>query len=98
MTPETIAIASIDASDRLRPVDPLKAEAISWAIEEKGLIQPVVVRADPAGAGYRLVAGAHRLAALVLLGRTELRVGAEIEILAFKSSPNIFIKNNFTNQ
>jgi len=97
MTPQTIAIASIDASDRLRPVDPLKAEAISAAIEEKGLIQPVVVRADPAGAGYRLVAGAHRLAALVLLGRTELRVGAEIVIREEESDDDARLSEIFEN-
>ena len=75
-----IQISDIDARDRLRPVDPLKVEAISAAIEEKGLIQPIVVRLRADGDGYQLIAGAHRLAALILLGKTELIIGAEVVI------------------
>lgn len=75
-----IQISDIDARDRLRPVDPLKVEAISAAIEEKGLIQPIVVRLRADGDGYQLIAGAHRLAALILLGATELIIGAEVVI------------------
>lgn len=75
-----IQISDIDARDRLRPVDLLKVEAISAAIEEKGLIQPIVVRLRADGEGYQLIAGAHRLAALSLLGKTELIVGAEVVI------------------
>lgn len=75
-----IQISDIDARDRLRPVDALKVEAISAAIEEKGLIQPIVVRLRADGEGYQLIAGAHRLAALTLLGKTELIVGAEVVI------------------
>lgn len=78
MTAKTIAISEIDASDRLQPVDALKVQAIAAAIEEKGLIQPIVVR--PEGGGYRLTAGGHRLAALILLGWLELTVGVHVII------------------
>lgn len=80
MTDQTIQISDIDARDRLRPVDALKVDAIAAAIEEKGLIQPIVVRLRADGDGYQLIAGAHRLAALILLDKTELRIGSEVVI------------------
>jgi ParB family chromosome partitioning protein len=83
MSQQTIAISQIDASDRLRPVDPLRVAAIAGSIEEKGLIQPMVVR--PLGAltengfaKYQLIAGGHRLAAVVDLGWTELELGKHV--------------------
>ncbi len=79
MTATTINIADVDASDRLRPVDLAHAELIAASIEEKGLIQPIVVR-PKAGAGYVLIAGAHRLYAMELLGWETLVVGETVII------------------
>lgn len=65
---EIIAIetASILADDRLRPVDPAHVEGIAASISQIGLKSPIIVR--PEGNLYRLVAGAHRLAAAQRLG------------------------------
>ncbi|SFD74045.1 chromosome partitioning protein, ParB family [Bosea sp. CRIB-10] len=54
-------IASIDASDRLRPVDEAHARWIAASMNEGGLIEPIIVRLHPTGNGLKLVAGAHRL-------------------------------------
>jgi ParB family transcriptional regulator, chromosome partitioning protein len=78
MSPKTIDISAIDASDRQQPVDSMKAQAIAASIEETRLIQPIVAR--PRGDGYVLTAGGHRLAALILLGWTELTVGLHVII------------------
>lgn len=61
-----IAIDQIDIADRLRPVDPAHVEAIAASIAQIGLENPISVRPD--GNRYRLVAGAHRLAAMQALG------------------------------
>ncbi|MGD0640259.1 MAG: ParB/RepB/Spo0J family partition protein [Roseiarcus sp.] len=74
--PKTLRIDSIDASGRLRPVDPDHVALIAASIEERGLEQPIVVR--PAGDGYKLTIGAHRFAALKSLGWTELEVGKHV--------------------
>ena len=76
--PPKIAIESIDATDRLRPVDLDQVVLIAASIEEVGLKQPIVVR--PAGEGYRLTIGAHRLAAVKALGWTDLKVGPQVLI------------------
>jgi ParB family chromosome partitioning protein len=71
-----IDVALIDASDRLRPVDTAKAQLIADSIlaararGEHGLDTPIMVR--PAGAGFKLVIGAHRLFAVQLLGDTAI--------------------------
>ena len=54
------------AVDRLRPVDPAHVEAIAASIAQINLKSPIIVR--PEGNRYRLVAGAHRLAAVQSLG------------------------------
>lgn len=56
-----IALDQIDATDRLRPVDPAHVEAIAASIAQSGLHAPIILR--PEGNRYRLVAGAHRLEA-----------------------------------
>lgn len=61
-----IPIEQIDASGRLRPVDPDWAAAIAASFEERG--QDTAIEVRPLGDGYRLTAGAHRLAAAKLLG------------------------------
>lgn len=81
-TPKTIALADIDDSGRLRPVEPAHAALIAASIEQSSLLTPVSVRAVAAAAlPWRLVAGAHRLAALRLLGRTELEIGRDVTIV-----------------
>jgi len=76
----TIAIAKIDASRRLRPVDPDHVELIAASIIERGrLITPIRIRSDGKG-GWILIAGAHRLAALKNLRWTELVVGEHVII------------------
>lgn len=71
-----IDVSAIDASGRLRPVDPAHVALLASSIEERGLKQPIVVR--PHDDGYRLTAGAHRLAALQELGYERLAVGAQV--------------------
>jgi ParB family chromosome partitioning protein len=61
-----IPLAEIDATDRLRPVDPAHVEAIAASIAQIGLTAPIVLRPD--GNRFRLVAGAHRLEAVRTLG------------------------------
>jgi ParB family chromosome partitioning protein len=77
MTLACIDIATIDASHRLRPVDPDHAELIAASILERGLLTPLRVRADGHG-GWVLIAGAHRLEALKALKWTELKVGEHV--------------------
>jgi ParB family chromosome partitioning protein len=76
--PETIRIDAIDASGRLRQIDPDYAAFIAASIKQGGLEQAIVVR--PAGDGYKLTFGGHRLAAVKLLGWTELKVGDQVVI------------------
>lgn len=73
---QKIPLSAIDASKRLRPVDPDHVALIAASIEEKGLLQPVVVR--PRGDAFALTAGAHRLRALADLGWKELVVGQHV--------------------
>lgn len=89
MSAKTIAFSQIDASDRLRPVDPLTVDAYAAIAEQRineglsPLIQPIIVRPWPAGASsYKLTAGAHRLAVLEAIGREELVVGDDVIVRA----------------
>jgi ParB family chromosome partitioning protein len=63
-----IPLDLIDAVDRIRPVDPAKAATIAKSIDDARQISPIEVRATEGGR-YRLVAGAHRMAACQLLER-----------------------------
>ena len=66
-------ISGIDTTNRLRPVDPDRVEALAASFSEIGQQQPVVVRPMTGGAnGLILVAGAHRVAAAKRLGWTEI--------------------------
>lgn len=66
-------ISAIDTSNRLRPVDPARVEALAASFSEIGQQQPIVVRPMADGAnGLILVAGAHRIAAARLLGWAEI--------------------------
>lgn len=75
---KTILISAIDDSDRLRPVDPAHAELLAASIEATGMMQPIVVRSS--GDGFKLTAGANRLAALKLLGWERLTIGEHVII------------------
>jgi len=66
-------LAMIDASERLRPVDEAEVAKIAASIEQAGQITPIEVAPRMDGS-YRLVAGAHRMAALQKLGRTSAEV------------------------
>ena len=85
-----IPLAQIDASDRLRPVDPAHVEAIALSIEQSGLQNPVILRPD--GTRYRLVAGWHRLAAVERLGWTD--VDARVENLTAEEARLVEIDEN----
>lgn len=73
----SVRIADIDATGRLRQVDPAHAQLIADSIlalrtrDSSGLQHPITVRPLAEG-GYRLVMGGHRLAACVLLGDAEI--------------------------
>lgn len=89
MSPQTIAIADIDASERLRPLDPNTVAAYAAIAEQRigegkrPLIQPIIVR--PEGEAYKLVAGGHRLACLDEVGVETLSVGVDVVIKAMGS-------------
>lgn len=68
-----IAIDQIEVKDRLRPLDPQWVEAIAGSIKERGQLQAIEVCQLPGRAGYRLTFGAHRFAAIMLLGWTTIR-------------------------
>lgn len=58
----------VAVADRLRKVDDDKVKALAASMKEVGLITPITIRQNEMlGVGYRLVAGAHRLAAAKLL-------------------------------
>ena len=61
-----LPVEHITVGPRLRALDAAKVEELAESIQIQGLLQPVVV----AGAPPRLVAGAHRLAAIQALGWT----------------------------
>lgn len=69
----SVRIADIDASNRLRKLNPLKAELIADSILAarakggRGLHQPIVVRPNGEG-GWKLTIGLHRLTACTLIG------------------------------
>lgn len=65
-----IPLAEIEVQDRLRPVDPAHVEGIAASILQIGLKSPIILRPDRNG--FRLVAGAHRLAAVQKLGWSDV--------------------------
>lgn len=67
--------ADVDVGARLRPVDPSYVQFLARSLDEQGLQHPIVVRPSEQGR-WRLVAGAHRLAAAKALGWDE--ISAEI--------------------
>ncbi|MBY6243922.1 ParB N-terminal domain-containing protein [Methylosinus sp. Sm6] len=81
---ETIRLDEIDASNRLRPINPPHVELIAASIELQGLSQPIVVRPrspeEGEGLPYILVVGGHREAALRSIGWKELTVDKHVLI------------------
>jgi ParB family chromosome partitioning protein len=67
-----VDVGDIDDSGRLRPVDPVAAEAIAASLRQHGLLNPIDICRLPGKTGYRLVAGGHRLAAAKLLGWSQI--------------------------
>lgn len=65
-------LATIDTSDRLRPVTLENAQLTAASISEIGQIQPIVVRVHPNGNGLKLIAGGRRCAATAILGREQI--------------------------
>lgn len=69
---QTIAVAEIDDSDRLRSVDDGHVCLLAENIEQVGqLLQPIAVRRLKKG-GFKLIAGGHRLAAARKLDWAEI--------------------------
>jgi len=69
--PVTLRVDQIEVGVRLRPVDPDHVEWLARSMQETGRqLQPVVVRppTDPDDKPFRLIAGAHRVAACARLG------------------------------
>lgn len=67
-----IAIAEIYIPQALRgqPIDTAKVEALALDIAEKGLLNPILVRADKTR--FVLVSGRHRLEACKSLGEANI--------------------------
>jgi ParB family chromosome partitioning protein len=65
-------LATIDVSDRLRPVTIANAQLTAASISELGQLQPIVVRVHPTGNGLKLIAGGRRCAAMAILEREQI--------------------------
>ena len=70
-TLRTIHIADIDASNRLRAINPHWVETLAGQIESGVRLPPIEVVERPDG-GYRLIAGGHRLGAHSKALQTEI--------------------------
>jgi ParB/RepB/Spo0J family partition protein len=71
-TPERVALDLIDVGQNVRELDQAHVQALASSIALRGLIVPLVVRAD--GERFTLVAGYHRYAACRSLGLHEVEV------------------------
>lgn len=73
--PDVVQIAAyqIEVAERIRVVDQDWVEGLAVSIEVNGLMSPILVAQPKKGRStYALIAGAHRLAAVKLLGWTEV--------------------------
>lgn len=70
MDTKNIQVANISLGERKRPVSPEKVADIQRSIAQQGLLQPIGVKPD--GDGFKLVFGAHRLAAFQEAGTAEI--------------------------
>ncbi|PHR52923.1 MAG: hypothetical protein COA47_17420 [Robiginitomaculum sp.] len=62
-------IAEIDCAGRLRGLSAAHVEALAHSIEEHGQQTPVLVRKNDNGQGFKLMAGAHRVKAMLSMER-----------------------------
>ncbi|WP_349433611.1 ParB N-terminal domain-containing protein [Pararhizobium sp. A13] len=71
---KSLPLSDIFVGERARPVDEDHAQAIAASMAERGLINPITVRATSArkGTPYTLVAGGHRLRAAAINGWGEI--------------------------
>lgn len=73
---KSLPVSSIFVGERARPVDEDVAAAIAASMADRGLINPITVRATPAAGGgltpWTLIAGGHRLFAAQLNGWDEI--------------------------
>lgn len=67
-----IPVNEISVGHRLRTVDQDYVEMLAVSVAEVGLMHPVEVGPADKKGRYRLIAGAHRLAAIKSLGQTEV--------------------------
>lgn len=69
-----VSIADVVVPERLREVDDAVVAALSKSIETNGLLNPITIRATPNAKGgkWALVAGAHRLRSVAILGEEEI--------------------------
>ena len=68
----TLLLTDIAVTDRLRVVDTDRAEQLARSMGETGQITPIEVAPADDGGKYRLIAGAHRVAAAELAGMTTI--------------------------
>jgi ParB family chromosome partitioning protein len=62
----------IDDTDRMRPVDMAYAQILAESINEVGQLTPIDVAPARGNGRHKLAAGAHRMAAMRILGRTTI--------------------------
>ncbi|MCA1242974.1 ParB N-terminal domain-containing protein [Stappia stellulata] len=75
MTAHTIMdldLAAIDSTDRLRKALPARVEALAEDLDQRGLLTPIEAVGPTEEGRYRLIYGAHRLAAAKRLGWAEI--------------------------
>lgn len=90
-----IPVDEIDASGGLRPLDMAWVEGLAGLMKRDGQRRPIEIYKS--GAGYRMIAGRHRLAAAVALGWTTIDAdildGAALDRRASEVSENLFRLN-----
>lgn len=67
----TIDIDHIDTTNRLRPVDPVYARVLAESMDQNGQMTPIEVLSID-DEMYKLISGAHRIAAMQLRGKTQI--------------------------
>src|SRR5438876_755663 len=63
-----------------RVFDPIRLEELAATIRERGVLEPIIVRPNPAGSGYEIVAGARRFRAATLAGLTSIPATIRTEL------------------
>jgi hypothetical protein len=65
-----VSLSNITVGKRERRIDQAKVEQLAQSIKTQGLLQPIGVQRQQSG--FRLLFGAHRLAAMALLNETDV--------------------------